>query len=210
MTSTRSDVELLRAHADGDREAFGELVHRHQDRLWAVALGTLRNPEDAADAVQDAWISAYRSATGFRGDAAVTTWLHRIVVNSCLDSLRRKKVRPVSPLPETGAAEPVDPRDPMAERDAEITIGDAMAELGDDQRAAITLVDLYGYSVAEAAVLLEVAEGTVKSRCARGRVQLARRLDRLPADPAPPDGNRPDHDNVQDRSDRDEPEGGLR
>ena len=72
---------------------------RHRDRLWAVALRTLGNPDDAADALQDALLSAYRGAAGFRGNSAVTTWLHRIVVNACLDLARRKAVRPTQPLP---------------------------------------------------------------------------------------------------------------
>ncbi|MGH8880276.1 MAG: sigma-70 family RNA polymerase sigma factor, partial [Stackebrandtia sp.] len=80
------DAELLRRHATGgDRDAFGELFRRHRDRLWAVALRTLSDPEEAADALQDAMIKAYRAAAKFRGDSAVTTWLHRIVVNACLD-----------------------------------------------------------------------------------------------------------------------------
>jgi len=185
VSSGRTDVELLHAHADGDPEAFGELVRRHQDRLWSVALGTLRNPDDAADALQDALLSAYRAAAGYRGDAAVTTWLHRIVVNACLDRLRRQRVRPVTGLADSGPLEPAEPRDRIAERETTVTVRAALAELGEDQQAAITLVDLYGYSVAEAARILDVAEGTVKSRCARGRLQLARLLGRLDGAPQP-------------------------
>src|SRR6476619_7525002 len=95
-----SDVALVEAHVAGDPEAFGELFRRHRDRLWAVALRTTGNPEDAADALQDALISAFRRADSYRGDAAVTTWLHRIVVNACLDRLRRRKVRAADPLPD--------------------------------------------------------------------------------------------------------------
>ena len=91
-----SDTELLRRHVSGDNEAFGELFRRHRDRLWAVALRTVCDPEEAADALQDAMISAFRRAADFRGDAAVTTWLHRIVVNACLDRLRRKTARPAT------------------------------------------------------------------------------------------------------------------
>src|ERR1700685_678791 len=89
-----SDQELLRRHVAGDREAFGELFHRHRDRLWAVALRTVCDPEEAADALQDAMVSAFRRAGDFRGDSAVTTWLHRIVVNASLDRLRRRAARP--------------------------------------------------------------------------------------------------------------------
>ena len=92
--SDPDDAELLRRHVAGDDEAFGVLVRRHRDRLWAVALRTLGNPEDAADAVQDALINAFRRASSFRGDASVTTWLHRIVVNACLDRIRLAASRP--------------------------------------------------------------------------------------------------------------------
>ena len=83
------DRDLLAAHCAGDADAFGELFRRHRDRMWAVALRTTRDRELAADAVQEAFLAAYRRADSFRGEAAVTTWLHRIVVNACLDRLRR-------------------------------------------------------------------------------------------------------------------------
>src|ERR1700678_723920 len=89
-----SDIDLLRRHAAGDSEAFGELFSRHRDRLWAVALRTVSDPEEAADALQDAMVSAFGRAAGFRGDSAVTTWLHRIVVNAALDRVRRRTARP--------------------------------------------------------------------------------------------------------------------
>src|SRR5579863_5909826 len=91
-----SDAELLRRHVAGDTAAFGLLFQRHKDRLWAVALRTVCDPEDAADALQEAMISAFRRAADFRGDSAVTTWLHRIVVNASLDRLRRRQTRSVS------------------------------------------------------------------------------------------------------------------
>src|SRR5579859_7218551 len=90
----RPDRELLRQHVAGDPDAFSELFRRHRDRLWAVAVRTLGDQEEAADALQDAMLSAFRRAGDFRGEAAVTTWLHRIVVNACLDRLRRRAARP--------------------------------------------------------------------------------------------------------------------
>ncbi|MBT8224786.1 MAG: RNA polymerase sigma factor SigM [Dactylosporangium sp.] len=164
----RDDAELLRAHACGDHDAFGELFARHRDRLWAVALRTLGDREEAADALQDALISAYRAAHRFRGDAAVTTWLHRIVVNAALDRLRRRQARATVPLPEV---EPLPV--PAPDGDTAIVVRQALQRLPFEQRAALVLVDVEGYSVAETASLLEVAEGTVKSRCARGRARLA-------------------------------------
>ncbi|HEV7899522.1 MAG TPA: RNA polymerase sigma factor SigM [Planosporangium sp.] len=164
----RDDAALLHAHATGDPHAFTELVRRHRDRLWAVALRTTGDREEAADALQDALLSAYRAADRFRGDSAVTTWLHRIVVNSCLDRLRRRQARPTVPLPEVDrtVAPSVDP-------DTALIVHAALAQLPPDQRAALVLVDLQGYPVADAARVLGIAEGTVKSRCARGRARLA-------------------------------------
>jgi RNA polymerase sigma-70 factor, ECF subfamily len=165
---TRDDAALLRAHAAGDPDAFGEIVRRHRDRLWAVALRTVGDREEAADALQDALLSAYKAADRFRGDSAVTTWLHRIVVNACLDRLRRRQSRPTVPLPETD----VTPA-PASDRDTALVVREALATLPAEQRAALVLVDIQGYAVAEAAEILGVAEGTIKSRCARGRARLA-------------------------------------
>lgn len=187
LDSGRSDAELIAAHAAGDRTAFGELAARHRDRMWAVALRTLRDPEEAADAVQDAFISAFRAADRFRAESAVTTWLHRIVVNACLDRIRRRNARPTVAMPDETAenvtnadlAALADKRDVMGERELRLDIAEAMATIPEDQRAAIVLVDVEGYPVAEAAVMLGVAEGTVKSRCARGRAKLAAQLGHL-------------------------------
>jgi RNA polymerase sigma-70 factor, ECF subfamily len=183
----RSDADLLRAHAAGDASAFEELVRRHRDRLWAVALRTMRDREDAADALQDALISAYKAAASFRGDSAVTTWLHRIVVNACLDRVRRRQSRATVQLPEEGPHEPADPRDQLAERDTRMAVDEALGQLPVEQRAAVVLVDVEGWSVAETAAMLGVPEGTVKSRCARGRSRLAVLLGHLrnPDAPAP-------------------------
>jgi len=183
----RDDTELLRAHVAGDPGAFETLVRRHSDRLWAVALRTLGDREEAADAVQDALLSAYRKADRFRGDAAVTTWLHRIVVNACLDRARRRQARPTVPLPESGTAEPVATGPAVSDRDTALTVQAALGELPPDQRAALVLVDVYGYPVVEAAEILQVAPGTIKSRCARGRARLVARLGHLRNHEPPPD-----------------------
>ena len=179
------DRALLAAHVRGDTDAFATLVRRHQDRLWAVALRTLGDREDAADAVQDALISAYRSAGSYRGDAKVTTWLHRVVVNACLDRIRRNKVRATVPMPDDGG--PVDPHDRLGDRETALEIEAALATLPEDQRAALVLVDVQGLPVEEAAAALGVPSGTVKSRCARGRARLALQLGHLRNRPGVPD-----------------------
>jgi RNA polymerase sigma-70 factor (ECF subfamily) len=167
------DAALLRAHVAGDRDAFAELVRRHRDRLWAVALRTLGDREEAADAVQDALLSAYRGADRFRGDSAVTTWLHRIVVNACLDRARRRQARPTVPMPETESATFVARAATTPDIDTAMTVRAALGQLPTEQRVALVLLDMQGYSVAEIAQILGVAEGTVKSRAARGRARLA-------------------------------------
>lgn len=171
----RSDADLLAAHVAGDPEAFGELFSRHRDRLWAVALRTAASPEDAADALQDAMVSAFRRAGSFRGEAAVTTWLHRIVVNACLDQHRRRKHRPTTSWIEN-LHEVAHDTDDVANRELHIELDRALTQLPYDQRAAIVLVDVQGYSVDDAASILGCPAGTVKSRCARGRAKLADRL----------------------------------
>jgi RNA polymerase sigma-70 factor (ECF subfamily) len=175
-----ADEELLARHVAGDPDAFAELVRRHRDRLWRVALRTSGDPEEAADALQDALLSAYRRAATFRGEARVTTWLHRVVVNACLDRVRRRAARPSVPLPEhpDGGLDERDPAlrveapDPVEARETALEVAAALARLPAEQRAALVLVDMEGYPVAEAAGILGCAEGTVKSRCARGRARL--------------------------------------
>lgn len=184
-----ADADLLANHVAGDPDAFAELVRRHRDRLWAVALRTLGNPDDAADAVQDALLSAYRAAAGFRGGSAVTTWLHRIVVNACLDLARRRAVRPTTPLRDDPAHHRTAP-DEITGRETSLAVTAALRTLPIEQAAAVVLVDVEGFSVNEVAEMLEVPTGTVKSRCARARARLAEQLrdldPRLPGNDVPP------------------------
>ena len=187
------DRRLVAAHVAGDRAAFGALVERHQRRLWAVALRTLGDREEAADAVQDALLSAYRSAGSYRGEARVTTWLHRIVVNACLDRVRRRAVRATVPLGDSDDV--VDRRDGLGDRETALDVETALAALPLDQRLAIVLVDVHGMPVGEAAAVLGVPIGTVKSRCSRGRARLALALGHLrnrpTGDAVPPQGSPP-------------------
>jgi RNA polymerase sigma-70 factor, ECF subfamily len=175
------DRDLLAAHCAGDADAFGELFRRHRDRMWAVALRTTRDPELAADAVQEAFLAAYRRADSFRGDAAVTTWLHRIVVNACLDRVRRRSIRPVVPMGDDATLDSVAPKnsDPTAAHELSLDVSEALQRIPFEQRAALVLVDMMGYAVDEAARVLEVPPGTIKSRCARGRARLAPLLGHL-------------------------------
>jgi RNA polymerase sigma-70 factor (ECF subfamily) len=193
LPDPRDDRSLVAAHVAGDPEAFGVLFARHRERLWAVALRTTGDREEAADALQDAMVSAFRKAASYREEAAVTTWLHRVVVNACLDRLRRRAVRRADALPEDTATTPEPLREPVtASPEARAELAErrdrvlaALGSLPPDQRAAIVLVDLQGHSVEEAAAVLEVPPGTVKSRCSRGRARLAPLLADLRADGNP-------------------------
>jgi RNA polymerase sigma-70 factor (ECF subfamily) len=195
-----NDQELIALHLRGDPEAFGELVRRHRDRLWAVALRTA---------------SAYRRAHTFRGHAAVTTWLHRITVNACLDRARKAATRRTSPVDDAERLdqllEPHEAASAPAERnDLHRELISALATLPPDQRAALVLVDMQGFPVAEAAGVLDVPVGTVKSRCARGRARLLPLLTHLrpPAEerethpPGPPDEGRKRPDEGRNRPPR--------
>ena len=172
----RSDAELLAAHVAGDRHAFAELFSRHQRQLHRLARLSSRTAEDAEDALQDAMLSAHRGAGSFRHDAAVSSWLHRIVINACLDRLRRAKAQPTVPLEDVY---PV--ADRTAHVDDAIVVQRALMRLPVEQRAAVVAVDMQGYSIADTATMLGVAEGTIKSRCSRGRVRLGELLGYLNA-----------------------------
>jgi RNA polymerase sigma-70 factor (ECF subfamily) len=182
----RSDDELLAAHVTGDTDAFGLLVARHRDRLWAVALRTTGNPDDAADGLQDGLVAAYRRAGTFRGEARVTTWLHRVVVNACLDRLRAARVRRAEPLPDDldergdrgslATSSPLDPADAAEAEERRRLVLAALAELPPEQRAALVLVDMEGHPVSEVAAMLGCAPGTVKSQSAAAIGALRRAL----------------------------------
>jgi RNA polymerase sigma-70 factor, ECF subfamily len=182
-----SDSDLLARHVAGEPDAFAEIVRRHRDRLWAVALRTLGDREEAADAVQDALVSAFRAAHTFRGRSAVTTWLHRITVNACLDRARKMASRRTASIAdEKRFEELLEPHEsaaaPAERGELHSELLRALATLPAQQRAALVLVDMQGYSVAEAATVLDVPTGTVKSRCARGRARLLPLLAHLRAD----------------------------
>jgi len=137
-------------------------------------------------------ISAFRRSGSFRGDSAVTTWLHRIVINACFDRMRRKAARPATGGADErtldnlaiGQATP----DPSSTTDVSLDVQSALRTLPPDQQAALVLVDMLGFSVADAAEILGVSQGTVKSRCARGRARLLPRLAHLRQVPAPRSG----------------------
>ena len=182
-----SDAELVRRFLAGDAQAFSELVTRHERRVYAVCLRILGNAEDAADATQDTLLSVVRKLEGFRGDAAFTTWVHRIAMNVCYDHLRRAQRRPVlhrvldEELPAHEAGPPV-PDHADAVADAHL-VASALAQVPEDFRVAIVLADMQDLPYEEIAKVLDLPIGTVKSRVHRGRVAFARALGAPPGEP---------------------------
>ncbi|MCK7637202.1 RNA polymerase sigma factor [Corynebacterium pygosceleis] len=168
------DAHLVDAYIDGDDTAFAEIVRRHRLRLWRVARRYARSDDEADDIVQDALLRASRHLAKFRGDAALTTWLHRLVVNSGYDHLGTRFRRNESTTLDASdiAQRLLGTEEPFDQVDLEITLRDAVERLPEDQRQAILLVDLADLPLEEVATILEVRPGTVKSRRARARATL--------------------------------------
>lgn len=169
---SRSLALVLRAQS-GDRDAFGSLIRQHDVSMRRLAFGLVGDRGGMDDALQEAYLRAYRGLPAFHGDAAFGTWLYRIVYRTCLDELRRR--RPVSALDE--AAELPDTRaGPEMLASSRRDIDAAMAQLSTEMRAAVWLIDGEGLSYEEAAAVLGVPAGTIASRVSRARVQLRRAL----------------------------------
>lgn len=167
FTADHADADLLAAHAAGDPDAFAVLFRRYHAPLTRFARRRCRSPEDAADAVQEAMLAVHRGAPGFRNHATVGTWLFRIVSNKCSDQHRRELRLTTTDLAEVPG---IDPTEAITTTHL---VHLALGLLPTDQRAAVVVVDMLGYPVADAARLLGIPVGTVKSRCARGRAKLS-------------------------------------
>ncbi|MGV9671573.1 RNA polymerase sigma factor SigM [Gordonia sp. NPDC003504] len=172
-SDTRTDEQLLTAHTHGDPTAFTTLITRHQNYLWRIAVRTTGNPHDAADALQEALIAAHRTAAAFRGEARVTSWLHRIVVNASLDRMRRNASQRTISLSEPDNYPLAGSADEYGRVELTLAIEDALDQLPANQRAAVIAIDIEGYTMDEASQILGVPVGTLKSRSARGRYRLA-------------------------------------
>jgi RNA polymerase sigma-70 factor, ECF subfamily len=183
-----SDAELVSRFRAGDAGAATDLIARHERRVYAVCLRVLGNPDDAADAAQDALLAMVRKLDGFRGEAAFTTWLYRVAMNVCYDHLRRAQRRPVLRRQDDAAAP-----EPALEDHADAVAGAhdvaaALAQVPEDFRVAIVLADVHDLPYDEIAKVLDLPVGTVKSRVHRGRIALARALG---IEPAPEPGDQP-------------------
>ncbi len=174
MVISANDNQLIDAARDGDRAALDALLRRHYERIWALCRRLAGNHADAEDATQEALIALARGLPSFDGRAAFTTWSYRVATNACLDELRRRARRP-APAP-TDEIVVVD-RSPLPDQVGDrLDIDAALAHLPDEFRVAVVLRDLCDLEYSEIASLLGLPPGTVRSRIARGRAQLARHL----------------------------------
>lgn len=184
MTEAERDEDLVRRFRAGEAQAFTDLVLRHQQRVYSLCLRVLGDADAAADVAQDTFLTVLRKLDGFRGDAAFTTWLHRVAVNACYDELRRKRRRPMlhtvadDDLEHEPGPPTVDHADEVAgTRDAAA----ALATIPEEFRIALVLADVQDMAYDQIAQVLEVPIGTVKSRVHRGRLALAAALGIGPA-----------------------------
>jgi RNA polymerase sigma-70 factor, ECF subfamily len=172
------DRALVERALGGELDAYNELVALYQDYLFALTVRVVRDRDAAADAVQEAFFSAYRNLNRFRGDS-FRSWLTRIALNAATDILRYRKRRPADPYPEweddawqPPASESDNPERQALQRSAGRVLSAALGRITPDQRAAIVLYDVEGYDYQEIADMTGVSLGTVKSRIHRGRHAL--------------------------------------
>lgn len=192
---TDLDVALVGRARTGDEEALTDLYRRHERRAYNVALRTLGNPWDAADVTQEAFIKAFRNLDSFKGEARFSTWLHRIVVNAAYDQLRRRRPEPMDAEVLDALSSPSgsgavvgsgrDGIDPAVDGLSD-PVRKALMSLNEGFRFAVVLCDLLGFPYGEAAEILGVQEGTIKSRIFRARDALATALAEAGYDTAGP------------------------
>lgn len=183
---TSNDQVLIDRCLAGDRDAFGGLVDRYQDRLYSMLVRVLGSTHDALDVAQDAFVLAYQNLPAFRRDSAFYTWLFRIAYNAAISFRRKRKTRRASldVLRDTGGLEPILPpevSDPAAALEAEERkeqLLEALNGLADDHRDVLILKEMEGFRYDEIAELLGCPIGTVRSRLHRARIELREKLSR--------------------------------
>jgi RNA polymerase sigma-70 factor (ECF subfamily) len=179
------DHSLIAECLAGDAAAFGELVRRHQDRLFNTVIRLVGNADDAQDVVQEAFLNAYQSLDGFKGDSLFFTWLYRIAVNTAI-SLRRKQRVSVSIDSSRNGEFPIDPLDPseqsrpghaLERAEQERRIQQALSRLSPEHRAVLVMKDMEGQKYETMAEILQVPIGTIRSRLHRARLELRQLLE---------------------------------
>ncbi|MBT9683626.1 sigma-70 family RNA polymerase sigma factor [Pseudoflavonifractor sp. MCC625] len=183
----QSEEELVRLARQGDESAFALLVEQNQSRIYNLALRMTRNPDDAAELTQEAFLNAWRGLSKFQGESSFSTWLYRLTSNLCIDFLRREKRRSGLSMTvslddeEEGRQADVpderfSPEQSAERREVQELIRAGLRSLSEEHRRVLVLRELDGLSYAEIAQLLGLEEGTVKSRIARARLALRKYL----------------------------------
>ncbi len=173
----QSDEALVLKAKRGDAGAFDLLIERHYKRIYKLAFQMLGNPEDAADATQETFVKAFEQLRRFRGDSSFSTWLHRIAINTCRDMMRRNRsiafsqLRPENEHTDFDPATLTEPNadEILMERERAELVWLALRQLSEEARQILILCDMQGFSYAEVAAILNLPEGTVKSRLHRAR-----------------------------------------
>lgn len=181
-----SDEALVAAHVAGDAAAFDELVRRYSRRVYGICLHYFRDPAEAEDAAQDAFLALLRRASTYSGRASFSTWMYRVTINACNDIARKRSRRPrpaLTPVEDLGDLRAAE--DLLATRELGVELEQALAALDPEQRSAVVLHDVAGMPYAEIATQAGVPVGTIKSRISRGHGRLAAALAHLRS-PSPP------------------------
>jgi RNA polymerase sigma-70 factor, ECF subfamily len=188
VDASDTDERLVRRFQEGSADAFEVLVQRHGTRVYNLCFRILGDPEEAADASQDTFLAALRKLNTFRGDSAFTTWLHRVAVNACYDSLRRKRRRPLLQIVRDEDDDRPEPSLPSPDHADQVVfsvdVGRALMEVPEEFRVVLVLADVQDLPYDEIARVLEIPVGTVKSRVFRGRAALGRALGTARGEPS--------------------------
>ena len=187
METATTDEQMVERALSGDPEAFGEIVRRWERRIFALAFGMLGREEDARDATQETFLAAVRNLRGFRGEAKVSSWLHRIAVNQCITRQRRSKVRSETALEdeaEKNAAVFISPADVSPARAVEnseqsLAVRRAVCALPPDLRQVVVMKEFEELTFQEISDVLDVPLSTVKSRLYTALRQLHMRLQKF-------------------------------
>jgi RNA polymerase sigma-70 factor (ECF subfamily) len=175
-----SEEALLAMFLAGDPHALESLLQRREKWLWNVAKKTVRDVSLAEEALQEALLSIWKNAHTFRGDSQVSSWMYQIVTRSCIDVLRKEKIRTHASLDELGQADEIGGSSTFENALVDgLLVHSALLELEVAHREILILVELEGLTVQEAALRLNIPVGTVKSRAARGRDALKEKLTKI-------------------------------
>lgn len=176
------EKKLIKQSIKGDVASFEQLIKSYQKMAYNVAYRVMGNEEDAKDMTQEALIKVYRNLKSFRMDASFSTWLYRIVMNTCKDALRKRKTKVISldQTYDTGDGEMqweledegLKPDEKLIQKETQEEVQEALQEVGENNRIVIVLRDIKGLTYSEIADVIDIAEGTVKSRLNRGRKEL--------------------------------------